>query len=456
MLTFTSFLVASSESAAVKNPTHFGQQIQALNDVSNIPLGRRPRSSHGNRLSGAASIISVTPSLVSVATSATSTLDTISVNTIPTRSNVNLSDFIRPSSTLILDDSRPSSGSAGSTNENTNSSQQPEINQDTQVPLSSMNNLLMGYQDHLPPINPQASVNGGPPQRLPNPNADPTSTSFAGHLAPRAFISGRLVPREEDVVWCLEILAFISKYAHLRNQLLKTHLVPNLTSRNKYDPVLRSNYNHHSLCFSDISNEINDIGSSSDGDEFGDLMDLDVDSCSESQGPLSDKTNNHMHTHNHKHNHNHWDYDTYDFECEQDIDDEYKGTQHNIFPIVEQFTTRQFSDEMKYWSGVIMRNTCRKDDSKGGIRQCANFDCGRWETSPRQFAKCRRCKRTKYCSKDCQLDAWNYHRHWCVPTTHSTSASATNQTANETANETTTSDSQPSQTETSSAVNLSQ
>jgi hypothetical protein len=28
--------------------------------------------------------------------------------------------------------------------------------------------------------------------------------------------------------------------------------------------------------------------------------------------------------------------------------------------------------EIQYWAGVIMRNACRKDDSRGGIRQCAN------------------------------------------------------------------------------------
>ncbi|MBQ5154056.1 hypothetical protein EGM85_12450, partial [Macrococcus caseolyticus] len=60
-----------------------------------------------------------------------------------------------------------------------------------------------------------------------------------------------------------------------------------------------------------------------------------------------------------------------------------------------------------------MRNFVRKDE--GGIRQCANFACGKWEQFPRQFAKCRRCKRTKYCSKSCQLKAWSMHRYWCAP-----------------------------------------
>ncbi|MCJ1337894.1 hypothetical protein MMC09_003178 [Bachmanniomyces sp. S44760] len=85
----------------------------------------------------------------------------------------------------------------------------------------------------------------------------------------------------------------------------------------------------------------------------------------------------------------------------------------NIFPLVEKFTVRHHSQDMQYWAGVVMRNLCRKDDSRGGIRQCAYYQCGKWEQWTRQFAKCRRCRRTKYCSKECQKNAWVYHRHWC-------------------------------------------
>jgi len=61
-----------------------------------------------------------------------------------------------------------------------------------------------------------------------------------------------------------------------------------------------------------------------------------------------------------------------------------------------------------------MRNACRKDDSRGGIRQCANMLCGKWESFPREFAKCRRCRKAKYCGKECQSTAWSEgHRFWC-------------------------------------------
>lgn len=69
--------------------------------------------------------------------------------------------------------------------------------------------------------------------------------------------------------------------------------------------------------------------------------------------------------------------------------------QTNVFSLVERFTYRPSSSELaeyningtpmnapprlppeiQYWAGVIMRNACRKDDSRGGIRQCANSEC---------------------------------------------------------------------------------
>lgn len=94
----------------------------------------------------------------------------------------------------------------------------------------------------------------------------------------------------------------------------------------------------------------------------------------------------------------------------------------NMFSLVERFTFRaappdpdmpKIPADIQYWAGVIMRNACRKDDSRAGIRQCANMSCGKWEAYPRQFAKCRRCRKAKYCSKDCQSRAWQEgHRFW--------------------------------------------
>lgn len=58
----------------------------------------------------------------------------------------------------------------------------------------------------------------------------------------------------------------------------------------------------------------------------------------------------------------------------------------NVFSLVERFTFRPslnenamsnppfLPPEIQYWAGVIMRNACRKDESRGGIRQCANSE----------------------------------------------------------------------------------
>jgi hypothetical protein len=76
-----------------------------------------------------------------------------------------------------------------------------------------------------------------------------------------------------------------------------------------------------------------------------------------------------------------------------------------LFSLVERFTFRPsmshlslhpnlqiptIPPEIQSWAAVIMRNACRKDDTQGGIRQCANMTCGKWERTPREFAKCRR------------------------------------------------------------------
>lgn len=100
------------------------------------------------------------------------------------------------------------------------------------------------------------------------------------------------------------------------------------------------------------------------------------------------------------------------------------STARNVFSIAERYTIRssrippvtlgRLGREIQFWAGVIMRNACRKDDERGGVRPCAYMACGKWESYPRQFAKCRRCRKAKYCSKQCQSLGWAAgHRFWC-------------------------------------------
>lgn len=185
-----------------------------------------------------------------------------------------------------------------------------------------------------------------PPQPV-MPNAGVPRYLLDRHFVPNPQMLAAM-PREEDVMMSLQLLAYVSKYCALRSYFLKSHLVPRLK----------------------IGKEINLL----DGEDVP-------------AEPMEEE----------------------EYEEEYLLPDDF-----NLFPLVEKFTVRYHSQDMQYWAGVVMRNLCRKDDTRGGIRQCAYYQCGKWEEYTRQFAKCRRCRRTKYCSKECQKSAWAFHRHWCI------------------------------------------
>jgi hypothetical protein len=186
-------------------------------------------------------------------------------------------------------------------------------------------------------------------------NANPPPPWYPRYAQDRNATAGVLaaMPRDEDVLMSLQLLAYVSKYCNLRAYFQKSHLVPKLK-----------------------------IGS--------DLQLLDGEPSAPCVAAEEEE------------------------EDEEELEEYELPDDFNIFPLVEQFTVRHHTADMQYWASVVMRNLCRKDDSRGGIRQCAYYQCGRWEEYTRQFAKCRRCRRTKYCSKECQKSAWVYHRHWCV------------------------------------------
>ncbi|KIW03846.1 uncharacterized protein PV09_05145 [Verruconis gallopava] len=191
--------------------------------------------------------------------------------------------------------------------------------------------------------------------QLPQPQQPIQLNPYARFAHERSASSGLItsMPRDEDVLMCLQLLAYVSKYCNLRSYFQKSHLVPRLKISTA---------------------ELN-------------MFDADAGAASQ---PKPEKD-------------------------EREEEEYLQPDTFNIFPLVEKFTVRHHTTDMQYWAGVVMRNLCRKDDSRGGIRQCAYYDCGKWEEYTRQFAKCRRCRRTKYCSKECQKSAWVYHRHWCVP-----------------------------------------
>lgn len=244
-----------------------------------------------------------------------------------------------------------------------------------------------------------ARVDGNVPSRLPvttvsnfgvqaHQNSIPSGVVFN---PPRSFCGCALVPREEDVIWSLEILAFVSKYAYLKPHLQNTHIVPRISIRSECQQAAEN------------SRALDSI-----------LLGMELDDSKVRKKQSLENI-----------------YYSYQFDNDYDYDPEFFCERQNLFSLVERFTALKQPREIPYWAGIIMRNSCRKDERRGGVRQCANFNCGKWEEYPRQFAKCRRCRRTKYCSKQCQLDAWAFHRYWCASSNSSTysSVSATSVSA---------------------------
>lgn len=338
-------------------------------------------------------------------------------------------------------------------------------------------------------------------------------------LIPREFYVGRVVPKQDDVIWSLQLLAFISKYTYMKKSLQEIVPDERLSFRPIIDKVRQRLIMNKgkSLPLPMFNNKNCDIGrteSSESTDSSNDRFELEIQNpnisidsdyqniLATAEAPFSSLLE--MHTDIEKHilddndidmessispNTNsfltelrevanmcddqknipgteeetceitdpfkylgfkmkpdtemsriekeqllkdnfvkNWKYE----ELSMNIDDHDIHSKHselpslNLFPLVEKYTvTSDNPKDVIYWSSVIMRNSCRKNEATG-VRQCSNFLCGKWEEYPRQFAKCRRCKRTKYCSRKCQLKAWTYHRYWC----HEASTSSKNSMSN--------------------------
>ena len=210
-------------------------------------------------------------------------------------------------------------------------------------------------------------LNATPPNLHQTPAWYPSRGSILDRPAPASILAA--LPRDEDVLMSLQLLAYVSKYCNLRSYFQNSHLVPRL----KIDKDLR-------------------------------MLDPDYNPATHPCPTQEER----------------------DEEWDNEFVPKAGEKPYNIFPLIEKFTAKPSSSrhsqnptspqqgDMQYWAGVVMRNLCRKDDSRGGIRQCAYWQCGKWEEYTRQFAKCRRCRRTKYCSKECQKGAWGSHRFWCV------------------------------------------
>lgn len=290
---------------------------------------------------------------------------------------------------------------------------------------------------------------------------------------PREFFLGRIVPKQDDVIWSLQLLAFVSKYTYMKSTLQNVELVESLSFRSMaykikqriseendleeqerdvtvklsslYPYLSKNPENNSKVKALDTSKmdpffkELEELSNRCQQEEQNEICNnhcpvlnlferYRVPKPSDDNAYGKDKERINLRKKISDNFERRWSYDKMKKELTNIV---YKNkvltNVVNIFPLVEKYTvSAENTHDIIYWSSVIMRNSCRKNEILG-VRQCANFSCGKWEDFPRQFAKCRRCKRTKYCSRKCQLKAWGYHRYWCheVGSSHMRSTNTT-------------------------------
>lgn len=264
---------------------------------------------------------------------------------------------------------------------------------------------------------------------------------------PRDFFLGKIIPKLDDITWSVQLLAFLTKNTSTKQFLETVSLVDSISLRpileNSMQRMAHSRGNPLDLALLMISETSNQNMTSFSHTNLNvnqkknitnplllEIQGICKDNCYQQDQDNDIKKDYILHIktpintqkldrlkkeqelrENFKRN---WDYST----VSKVLDDEtwnhiLKIKTLNLFALVERYTIKSENDSnITYWSSVVMRNSCRKHESTG-VRQCANFECGKWEEYPKQFPKCRRCKRTKYCSRECQLKSWEYHRHWC-------------------------------------------
>ncbi|KAK5698686.1 hypothetical protein LTR97_006334 [Elasticomyces elasticus] len=202
-----------------------------------------------------------------------------------------------------------------------------------------------------PPIN---AVNASPPDMSRQTPAWYSSRlNLDRAMAPASILAA--MPREEDVLMSLQLLAYVSKYCNLRSYFQKSHLVPRLR----------------------IGEDLR-------------MLDPDYDALTDGKG-VGVRTQ--------EDEDEEWDNEFVPKSETSKTDGECEGGQgdFNIFPLIEKYTNKSSSSphnknggsnplaltlgsssslgaggqagDMQYWAGVVMRNLCRKDDSRGGIRQ---------------------------------------------------------------------------------------
>ena len=168
--------------------------------------------------------------------------------------------------------------------------------------------------------------------------------------------------RDEDVLLGLQLLAYLSKYPHVRQAFYKPRTSFHPASVNlpgaRYGMTGKMKEKEREKAIADPSGSSKETQGSLRG--FPSARGKDRDTIGPKASPLVSPSPPPSST---------------------------TVRQTNVFSLVERFTFKPSSSEtdlpnppprlpteIQYWAGVIMRNACRKDDSRGGIRQCANSE----------------------------------------------------------------------------------
>jgi hypothetical protein len=202
--------------------------------------------------------------------------------------------------------------------------------------------------------------------------------------------------REEDILMSLQLLAYLSKYPHVRTAFHRPDDVPVLNKAGCSDTSTGPSVSPDVSSVAPASEPHNHRHSSSSGRQARSESRHDAQQGSSASGALpAPHANPERSTHEPDSPSDEWPSlfatswvkpgPRMPHPTTTKATERKPPAPFNVFSIVERFTHRaatsssqssqskcRFPPHIQYWAGVIMRNACRKDESRGGIRQCAN------------------------------------------------------------------------------------
>lgn len=107
-----------------------------------------------------------------------------------------------------------------------------------------------------------------PQNRNNNTNADNANQYFDFILfsPPREFHKGKIIPTDDDIIWVLQLLAFVSKYPHMKDVLQFSYILPKLSLREYPNDTVGKKYSESNYLRDVLANKQHIRASKSDLD----------------------------------------------------------------------------------------------------------------------------------------------------------------------------------------------